>query len=99
MNAGRHRVNIPEKDRIPLFQKVMFAAGNSMDFFATGLMVGVLWMPYFNIGLGISPARLGLVLMVLQGWNAFLDPVMGNLSDNARTRWVGGGRFSRWARS
>lgn len=83
----RERIIIPEGDRIPLFQKVMFAAGNSMDFFATGLMVGVLWMPYFNIGLGISPARLGLVLMVLQAWNAFLDPVMGNLSDNTRTRW------------
>jgi len=44
-------------------------------------------MPYFNIGLGISPARLGMILMILQAWNAILDPVMGNLSDNARTRW------------
>lgn len=78
---------IPESDRIPFFQKLMFAAGNSMDFFATGLMIGVLWMPYFNIGLGISPAKLGIVLMILQAWNAFLDPVMGNISDNARTRW------------
>ncbi len=85
--AMRKAVYIPESDRIPLFQKIMFAVGNSMDFFATGLMVGVLWMPYFNIGLGISPARLGLVLMILQAWNAFLDPVMGNISDNARTSW------------
>jgi len=45
------------------------------------------WMPYFNIGLGISPAFLGGILMVLRGWDAFVDPVMGNLSDNARTRW------------
>ncbi len=78
---------IPESDRIPFFQKIMFAAGNSMDFFATGLMIGVLWMPYFNIGLGISPAKLGIVLMILQAWNAVLDPIMGNISDNTRTRW------------
>lgn len=58
-----------------------------MDFFATGLMLGVLWMPYFNIGLGLNPVTLGLILMIFQAWNAVLDPVMGNLSDNARTRW------------
>ena len=80
-------VTIAESDRIPLGQKIAFGAGNCMDFFATGLMIGVLWMPYFNIGLGISPGRLGMILMILQGWNAILDPIMGNISDNARTRW------------
>ncbi len=44
-------------------------------------------MPYFNIGLGIDPTKLGIVLMILQAWNAVLDPIMGNLSDNTRTRW------------
>ena len=78
---------IAQSDRIPLGQKIAFGAGNCMDWFATGLTIGVFWMPYFNIGLGISPARLGFVLMILQAWNAILDPVMGNISDNARTRW------------
>lgn len=84
MKSASH---IAESDRIPLGQKLAFGAGNCTDYFATGMTIGVLWMPYFNIGLGIDPARLGLVLMVLQAWNAILDPVMGNLSDNARTRW------------
>jgi len=79
--------HIAEADRIPFGQKLAFGAGNCTDYFATGMTIGVLWMPYFNIGLGINPARLGLVLMILQAWNAILDPVMGNLSDNARTRW------------
>ncbi|SDT95158.1 glycoside/pentoside/hexuronide:cation symporter, GPH family [Verrucomicrobium sp. GAS474] len=78
---------IPPGDRIPLLQKIMFSAGGTMDFFSTGLITSVLWLPYFNIGLGISPALLGVVLMVLRGWDAFVDPVMGNFSDNARTRW------------
>ena len=74
-------------DRIPLLQKIMFSAGGTMDYVATLLSTNVLWMPYFNIGLGINPALLGVVLMVLRGWDAFVDPVMGNFSDNARTRW------------
>lgn len=65
----------------------MFSAGVNMDYVATGLMTSVLWMPFFNIGLGMSPAILGIVLMVLRAWDALTDPVMGNISDNARTRW------------
>jgi len=79
--------HIPKSERIPLLQKLMFSAGINMDYAATGLLTGVLWMPYFNIGMGISPATLGLVLMILLAWNAFLDPVIGNLSDNVRTPW------------
>jgi len=78
---------IPAAERIPLFQKIMFGAGVNMDHVATGLMKNVLWMPFFNIGLGLSPALLGLVLMILQVWNAVMDPLMGNLSDNCRSRW------------
>ena len=78
--------HIPLADRIPLLQKIMFAAGGSTEFMATTLLTIVLWMPYFNIGMGLSPTFLSRVLMVLVLWNAFLDPVMGNLSDNARSR-------------
>jgi GPH family glycoside/pentoside/hexuronide:cation symporter len=38
-----------------------------MDFASTGLLTSVLWMPYFNIGLGISSGLLGMVLMILRG--------------------------------
>ena len=79
--------SIAASDRIPLLQKIMFSAGGTMDYVATGLSTSVLWMPYFNIGLGIDTALLGLILMILRGWDAFVDPVMGNFSDNARTRW------------
>jgi GPH family glycoside/pentoside/hexuronide:cation symporter len=81
------RAYIPESDRIPFGQKIAFALGGKMDYFATGVTVSMLWMPYFNIGLKISPALLGLCLMLLRAWDAISDPVMGNISDNARTRW------------
>lgn len=79
--------HIPAGDRIPLRQKLAFGAGASTAFLAFDLTIAVFWMPFFNIGLGLNPATLGIVLMVLQLWNALLEPVVGNLSDNARTRW------------
>jgi GPH family glycoside/pentoside/hexuronide:cation symporter len=81
------RTHIPESDRIPFGQKIAFALGGKIDYFATGLTVNTLWMLYFNIGLGIAPALLGLILMILRAWDAISDPLMGNISDNARTRW------------
>lgn len=78
---------IPRSDRIPLVQKLAFSLGVNMDYAATGLMVNVLWMPVFNIGMGMSPLVLGGILMLLRTWDAITDPLMGNISDNARTRW------------
>lgn len=82
-----HAPKIAEEDRIPILQKIMFSVGQNMDYVATGLMTTVMWMPFFNIGLGLSPVVLGLILMVLRAWDAISDPIMGNISDNARTRW------------
>jgi GPH family glycoside/pentoside/hexuronide:cation symporter len=87
--AGRKwfQSKVPEKDRIPFSQKIAFSTGASTDYIAAGMTLGVLWMPYFNIGFGISPTKLGMILMILQGWNAIIDPITGNISDNTRTRW------------
>jgi len=78
---------ISASDRIPLPSKIAFSAGVSTEYMATGLLTTSLWMPYFNIGMGISPSLLGTVLAILLTWNAFTDPLMGNISDNTRTRW------------
>jgi GPH family glycoside/pentoside/hexuronide:cation symporter len=87
--TASHRLvtHIPADERIPTSQKISFSLGMNMEYVATGLLTGVLWMPYFNIGLGMSPILLGIVLMILRMWEAFADPFLGNLSDNARTRW------------
>ena len=80
-------VHIPEKDRIPFGQKIAFAVGVNMGYASTSLLESVLWMPVFNIGFGISPITLGIILMIVRGWDAFADPIMGNISDNTHTRW------------
>ena len=79
--------HIPAAERIPIFQKIMFGTGMNTEAVAIGLMTGGLWMPYFNIGMGLNPVLLGVVLMILRTWEAFADPLLGNLSDNTRTRW------------
>jgi glycoside/pentoside/hexuronide:cation symporter, GPH family len=43
--------------------------------------------PVLQIGLGLSPIAVGLALMVFRLWDAFSDPLMGWISDHARTRW------------
>ena len=77
---------VPQKDRIPVPQKIAYGLGGPVEGTATWIPQANL-TPVFNIGLGMSPAMLGVILMVWRAWDAFADPIMGNISDNARTRW------------
>ncbi len=62
------RAPIAPEDRIPFVQKLCFAAGQNTDYVATGLLTSVLWMPFFNIGLGINPLVLGVILELASVW-------------------------------
>lgn len=78
---------IKAEDKVPAIQKVAYSGGYCIEYLATGLTASVLWLPFFNIGLGFSPAILATIMVGLRVLDAFLDPVIGNLSDNTRTRW------------
>ena len=43
--------------------------------------------PVFNIAMDMNPALLGIVLTLWRICDVVADQVMGNISDNARTRW------------
>lgn len=73
--------------KIPFGQKLAFSLGNNTNWLATGLLTSILWLPFFNIGLGIDALVLSGILIILRIWDAISDPVMGNISDNTRTRW------------
>ena len=68
-------------------QKTAFALGGTMDYFSTGMLTAILWLPFFNLGLGMDAAVLSGILVVFRLWDAITDPLCGNISDNARTRW------------
>lgn len=48
-----------------------------------GILVGLMG----NISLGLSAFWLGVILIIPRLWDAVSDPLIGHLSDNARTRW------------
>ncbi len=49
--------------------------------------LATLAMPIFNVEVGLSPVVVGAILMIGRLWDAITNPVIGNLSDNTRTRW------------
>ncbi len=84
MSAGTHYATAPE-DRIPFHLKLVYGIGafvNNTLAAAIGGMVIVL-----NLGLGLSPALVGLLGALPRVLDAITDPLMGYISDNTRSRW------------
>ena len=84
MTAAEHARTAPE-DRIPMSRRLAYGAGafvNNLMAAASGGMMIVL-----NLGLGMNPALVGLLGALPRLTDAFTDPLMGFISDNARTRW------------
>ncbi len=83
---GRFKTRVPEKDRVPFWQKVAYGLGGPVEGTSNWIPMQNL-TPVYNIGLGLNPALLSIIAMLWRAWDAFSDPIMGNVSDNARTRW------------
>ena len=84
MSSASHHVTAPE-DRIPLVHKIAYSVGalvNQMQAAAITAMVLVL-----NLGLGMDPAKVGIIGAVPRLIDAFSDPVIGYSSDNTRTKY------------
>ena len=81
--GGVHRT-APE-DKVRFSRKLAYGAGalaNNLLAAAVGGMMLVL-----NLGLGMNPALVGLLAALPRLYDALIDPLMGFLSDRARTRW------------
>jgi len=76
--------NKPEK--INFGQLAAYGTGGIIPialFNVAGILVGLMG----NISLGLSAFWLGFILIIPRLWDAVSDPIIGHLSDNARTRW------------
>lgn len=49
--------------------------------------VGVLYLAIYSLGYGVSATLVGVVMFLPRLWDMISDPIMGNLSDNFRSRW------------
>lgn len=84
MNPPAHSRTAPE-DRVRFAQRLAYGAGafvNNLLAAASGGMMIVL-----NLGLGMNPALVGLLGALPRLFDALIDPVMGFISDNTRSRW------------
>ena len=78
--------NSQESGRVPFWQKVAYGAANPVETLTIWVNMGMM-MAVFHIGLGMDPIAIGWILAIWRVYDAISDPVMGNISDNARTRW------------
>jgi GPH family glycoside/pentoside/hexuronide:cation symporter len=82
----------PHAELASTTQKAAWGSGSVPDqLMANG--IGSLAMPIYNINLGVSPEMLGYALAIPRVFDALIDPCIGNLSDNTRSRW---GRRRPW---
>ncbi len=76
----------PPHDHIPLKNKLGYACGAMADNLIMNVFSSLV-LPVYNIGLFISPVMLGWAMAIPRAMDAIIDPMMGNISDNTRSRW------------
>ncbi|MDR2090217.1 MAG: MFS transporter [Clostridiales bacterium] len=76
----------PSPDKIPLYEKLVYGAA---DLFGGGhnTILSVILLYFFTDILGINPALAGTIILVSKFWDAIIDPVLGSVSDNTRSKF------------
>jgi GPH family glycoside/pentoside/hexuronide:cation symporter len=73
-------------DRVPFAQKVIYGTGQISNVILA-IAIANLAPFVLTVELGVSAVLVGLAMGLPRVWDAFTDPVVGYLSDNARTKW------------
>lgn len=76
----------PETDTLTTGTRVAYGASAFAENLGYNSIVQ-LANPIFNLVLGVSPFLVGVALAAPRLWDAFMDPLVGSLSDNSRSRW------------
>ncbi|TMA34170.1 MAG: MFS transporter, partial [Deltaproteobacteria bacterium] len=83
-SSDRH-VTAPE-DRVPVRQKIAYGLGAMVTIVAVNSAVQLASLVYV-VGLGISAIWIGYAQALPRLCDAIVDPFLGNLSDNSRSRF------------
>ena len=73
-------------EKLPPKTKGIWATGAIADVFMAN-SINTLVMPIYNIALKVDPVFLGFAQAIPRLWEAISDALVGNLSDNTRSRW------------
>ncbi len=76
----------PLRDRLPILTKLSYSLGTAVDMWGIWLYPAVAFM-VFNLYLGVNPFLVGLAVTLIRVFDAIVDPVVGWLSDNLRSKW------------
>ncbi|MFA6174973.1 MAG: MFS transporter [Phycisphaerae bacterium] len=77
----------PEKsNQVSFFEKVAYGFGGGGEVLMANLLF-LLAYPIYQAGLGVDARWLGWAIGIPRLWDAVIDPFIGNMSDNAKTRW------------
>jgi len=77
---------VAPEDRVSFGRKLAYALGGPVDIFSVWILVSIAY-PLFNMELQMRPLYVSIILMSLRLWDGIIDPIMGWISDNTRTRW------------
>jgi GPH family glycoside/pentoside/hexuronide:cation symporter len=73
-------------DRVPVSQKLAYGMGAVVTIVAVNSVVQLTSLVYV-VGLGVSAIWIGYAQAFPRLWDALVDPFIGNLSDNSRSRF------------
>jgi glycoside/pentoside/hexuronide:cation symporter, GPH family len=85
MNARAHHVIAPE-DRVPVGQKIAYGLGALVTTVSVNSVMQLASLVYV-VGLGISAIWIAYAQALPRLWDAIVDPFLGNVSDNTRSRF------------
>ena len=73
-------------DKVSLGTKLSWGMGGIADNYIMNAL-NILVLPIYNIAFHMDPVLLGIALFIPRFLDAITDPLMGNISDNTRSRW------------
>jgi len=73
------------RDRIPASTKISYGLGTGLNMWGFWLYPSVTFA-VFNIYLGVDPRLVGLALTLIRVYDAIVDPIVGWISDNLRSK-------------
>ncbi len=85
MDLKQHHITA-KGDRLPFIQKAGYGIGAVVTIVAVNSLMQLTGLFYIDL-LKISPIIMGFAAAIPRGLDAILDPIMGNISDNTRSRF------------
>jgi len=90
MNASSHtpqsQHETAKKDRVSLREKIGLGFGRVVTDGTHGTLHSLI-NPVYNMTLGVNPVLISTIIFIQRIWDAMLDPLFGQFSDNFRSKW------------